>query len=150
MKVEVATTRDSSCCRCPGASCHKDGAQRMGPGHRSKQIPASSYRADRRVRFPGKLPITIHRKHVIDFHRGWHDGLAKLLDTFAEDRVPQVMRTNGRNGFPDRRHASRIDRPETLESNWLPIVSLRRRSRRRVQSAPAKIAQGRRLTVAPV
>ena len=23
-----------------------------------------------------RLPITIHRKHVIDFHRGWHDGLA--------------------------------------------------------------------------
>ena len=76
-----------------------------------------------------KLPITIHRKHVIDFHRGWHDGLAKLLDTFVEDRAPRkgdADPATARDWLPHQAvdAVTWIDRPETLQSNWLPIVSL--------------------------
>ena len=76
-----------------------------------------------------RLPITIHRKHVIDFHRGWHDGLSQLVDTFVEDDVPRkgdVDPEAARDWLPRQavEAVTWIDRGETLESNWLPIVSL--------------------------
>ncbi|MBF3540551.1 toll/interleukin-1 receptor domain-containing protein [Burkholderia pseudomallei] len=36
------------------------------------------------------FPITIHRKNAIDFANGWHKGLASLLDTLEEVKVPKV------------------------------------------------------------
>jgi hypothetical protein len=94
-----------------------------------------------------KLPITIHRKHVIDFHRGWHDGLAKLLDTFVEDRVPRkgdADPATAREWLPHQAAdaVTWIDRPETLESNWLPIVSLPPAiETTRIQSGAREIAE---------
>ena len=36
-----------------------------------------------------QLPITLHRKNVIDFNRGWHFGLATLLETLANANIPR-------------------------------------------------------------
>ena len=76
-----------------------------------------------------QLPITLHRKNVIDFYRGWHLGLAQLLDTFQTANIPIVVNNDpatARAWLPSLSQESIdwVDRSETLESNWLPIVSL--------------------------
>lgn len=75
------------------------------------------------------LPITLHRKNVIDFNRGWHFGLAQLIDTLIDSKIDKAE-------FPDPAIAQLwlpsmqeyaidwVDRQETLESNWLSITSL--------------------------
>lgn len=35
------------------------------------------------------IPIQIHNKNVIDFTVGWHDGLARILKKFEQDKVPE-------------------------------------------------------------
>lgn len=76
-----------------------------------------------------QLPITIHRKNVIDFHRGWHLGLAQLIDTLKDSQIETTV--------PSDPAAAKlwlplqpvdaiewVDRQEILESNWLRISSL--------------------------
>ncbi|SFN25038.1 TIR domain-containing protein [Nitrosospira briensis] len=76
-----------------------------------------------------RLPITIHQKNVIDFCCGWHHGLTQLLDTLSEaniansNSVDPVMAKGWMVQSADDAIV-KTDRPETLESNWLPILSL--------------------------
>ncbi|TAK63363.1 toll/interleukin-1 receptor domain-containing protein [Methylobacter sp.] len=76
-----------------------------------------------------KLPITIHRKNVIDFYRGWHFGLDQLLDTLADSNIDKSESSDPQIAklwlSPITEHAiDWVDNEETLESNWLPIISL--------------------------
>ena len=76
-----------------------------------------------------QLPITLHRKNVIDFNRGWHIGLIQLFDTFQSANIPAL---GGDASFvarawlppPKQESIEWTNRTEILESNWLPIVSL--------------------------
>lgn len=75
------------------------------------------------------LPITIHRKNVIDFAGGWHKGLATLLDTLAEADAPRLDHADPALALqwlgPAKDGAIvPTNAPETLESNWLPIIEL--------------------------
>lgn len=76
-----------------------------------------------------QMPITLHRKYMIDFHRGWHAGLIQLLDTLADAAVPRrdvVDPAAAKAWLPSLPSdaINWVDRSETLESNWLPILSL--------------------------
>ena len=76
-----------------------------------------------------QLPITIHRKNVIDFNRGWHLGLAKLLDTLADSQIEKLSKgdlacAKAWLPTPSEGAINWVDRQETLESNWLPIIAL--------------------------
>lgn len=76
-----------------------------------------------------QMPITLHRKYMIDFHRGWHAGLLQLMDTLADAAVPRrdvvdhAVAKAWLVSLPSDA-VSWVDRSETLESNWLPILSL--------------------------
>lgn len=75
------------------------------------------------------IPIQTHNKNVIDFTAGWHDGLARILKKFEQDRVPDCS-TNLASSLSDwaKGHLDlkRGVKPEdqTLMSNWLPIEDL--------------------------
>lgn len=76
-----------------------------------------------------QLPITIHRKNVIDFHRGWHFGLSALRDTLEDAGVPTVANGDPKAAveiLPDLTQSAITwtDQKETLESNWVPLISL--------------------------
>lgn len=76
-----------------------------------------------------QLPITIHRKNVIDFHRGWHLGLAQLLDTLEESLIGKSTSSDPAAAkawlpLPPEGAIQWVDRQETLESNWLSIKAL--------------------------
>jgi len=76
-----------------------------------------------------KLPITLHRKNVIDFHQGWHLGLAQLLDTFEGSKIVKSAISDpaaAKSWLPPLPEGAIrwVDRQEILESNWLPIVAL--------------------------
>lgn len=76
-----------------------------------------------------QLPITIHRKNVIDFNRGWHLGLTQLLDTLDAAKVEKNPSgdpacAKGWLPTPAEGAINWVDRQETLESNWLPIIAL--------------------------
>lgn len=76
-----------------------------------------------------QLPITIHRKNVIDFNRGWHLGLTQLLDTLDAAQVEKSHSSDracakGWLPTPAEDAINWVDRQETLESNWLPITEL--------------------------
>jgi hypothetical protein len=76
-----------------------------------------------------QLPITLHRKNVIDFNRGWHRGLAQLLDTFQDANLPLVANNDpvmAKAWLPalSKESIDWVERTEVLESNWLPIISL--------------------------
>ena len=76
-----------------------------------------------------QLPITLHRKNVIDFNRGWHFGLATLLETLANANIPRNDNYDPQTAkafLPDTPDDAIdwSDRQEVLESNWLPLISL--------------------------
>lgn len=76
-----------------------------------------------------QLPITLHRKNVIDFNRGWHHGLAQLLDTFQNANLPVVVNCDPMTAWAwlsalSQESIDWVDHPEVLESNWLSINSL--------------------------
>lgn len=76
-----------------------------------------------------QLPITLHRKNVIDFHRGWHFGLAQLLETLDDSKIKKSAASDPSTAqawlLPLPEGAIEwVDRQETLESNWLPIAAL--------------------------
>lgn len=76
-----------------------------------------------------RLPITMHRKNTIDFAGGWHKGLSSLLDTLAEANAPRVAEPNpasARQWLAGEKEGAilSVQSPETLESTWLPILSL--------------------------
>jgi len=76
-----------------------------------------------------QLPITIHRKNVIDFNRGWHLGLTQLLDSLDASQVEKSSTSDlacakGWLPTPAKDAINWVDRQETLESNWLPITAL--------------------------
>jgi hypothetical protein len=76
-----------------------------------------------------KLPITMHRKNVIDFASGWHKGLSALLDTLSDANAPRAVAPNpglARQWLAVEKAGSiqAIESPETLESMWLPILEL--------------------------
>lgn len=113
------------------ASQYKDGVRNewdLGIDvEREKQIPG--FLIPIRLDDTCKFPITLHRKNAIGFNKGWHLGLAQLIDTLADSNVYRAE-------SPDLETAKIwlqeklenvidwTDRPETLESNWLSIISL--------------------------
>lgn len=76
-----------------------------------------------------RLSITMHRKNTIDFAGGWHKGLSSLLDTLAEANAPRVAEpdpASARQWLAGEKEDAilSVNSPETLESTWLPILSL--------------------------
>ncbi|MDP2248490.1 MAG: toll/interleukin-1 receptor domain-containing protein, partial [Nitrosomonadales bacterium] len=75
-----------------------------------------------------EIPIDIHNKNVIDFTKGWHIGLAQLLEKLEKDHVPrkenfEFALSNWAKGFLE------IDKllenkEEEVISNWLPIFEM--------------------------
>ena len=75
------------------------------------------------------LPISIHRKNVIDFASGWHGGLASLLDTLADANAPKVSDPDpraARHWLPESKEGAiqRTEAKESLDSTWLRVISL--------------------------
>lgn len=75
------------------------------------------------------MPITIHRKNIIDFAGGWHSGLASLLDTLADAKAPKIVGldpASARHWLPEMKESAilRKESKESLDSTWLRIVSL--------------------------
>lgn len=77
----------------------------------------------------GDLPITMQRKNVIDFARGWHLGFTALLDTLVDANAPKVGSPDPaivRHWLPEMKEGAilRRESKEMLDSTWLRIVSL--------------------------
>lgn len=77
----------------------------------------------------GDVPISLHRKNLIDFTSGWHKGLAALLDTLEEAQAPKASSPDpalARHWLPELKDGAivRTNVKETLDSTWLPIRSL--------------------------
>lgn len=77
----------------------------------------------------GDVPITLHRKNLLDFTGGWHKGLAALVDTLEEAKAPKVSSPDpalARHWLPELKEGAivRTDSKETLDSTWLPILAL--------------------------
>lgn len=75
------------------------------------------------------LPITIGRKNVIDFYKGWHFGLAQLIDTLDKSNIHKsetIELEKAKLWLPTlpEKAITLVDHGETLESNWLQILSL--------------------------
>ena len=75
------------------------------------------------------LPIGIHRKNVIDFANGWHNGLTALLDTLAQANTPKARISNPesvRHWLTETREGAirRTESKELLDSTWLRVISL--------------------------
>lgn len=75
------------------------------------------------------LPIGIHRKNVIDFANGWHNGLASLLDTLTEANAPKVASPDPRSArhwLAEMKEGAilRTESNESLDSTWLAVKSL--------------------------
>lgn len=75
------------------------------------------------------VPISLHRKNLIDFTAGWHKGLAALVDTLEEAQVPKVSSRDPaltRHWLSELKDGAivRTDATETLDSTWLRILSL--------------------------
>lgn len=75
------------------------------------------------------LPIEIHRKNVIDFSSGWHNGLSSLIDTLSDSKAPRAAQPDAqaaRFWLPQFKEGAinRTDQGEYLDSTWLRIVSL--------------------------
>ena len=75
------------------------------------------------------LPIAIHRKNVIDFAIGWHNGFASLLDTLSECKAPKLSMPDPmvvRHWLSGMKEGAvlRTEGTEKLDSTWLPILSL--------------------------
>lgn len=75
------------------------------------------------------VPIALHRKNLIDFTSGWHKGLAALTDTLEDAQATKVSSFDAvsvRHWLPDPKPGAvvRTDVRETLDSTWLPILSL--------------------------
>lgn len=75
------------------------------------------------------VPISLHRKNLIDFTGGWHKGLAALVDTLEEAQAPKTSSPDpalARHWLPELKEGAivRTDAKETLDSTWLPILSL--------------------------
>lgn len=74
------------------------------------------------------ISILIHNKNVIDFTKGWHLGLARLLDKLEKDQVPrqenvELALSNWAKRFLE------VDKlleknDEEVISNWLPIIEM--------------------------
>lgn len=76
-----------------------------------------------------EIPITLHRKNLIDFAGGWHKGLAQLIDTLEDAKAPKVGTVDPgliRHWLPKSADGAiiRTESREVLDSSWLPIVSL--------------------------
>ena len=77
----------------------------------------------------GDVPISLHRKNLIDFTCGWHKGLATLVDTLEEAQAHKVSSPDpalARHWLPELKEGAivRTGAKETLDSTWLPIISL--------------------------
>lgn len=75
------------------------------------------------------VPISLHRKNLIDFASGWHKGLAALVDTLEEAQAPKAFSPDpslARHWLPELKEGAivRTDAKETLDSTWLRIHSL--------------------------
>lgn len=76
-----------------------------------------------------ELPILLHQKNVVDFQRGWHSGLAQLLDALQTAKAPRTEGADA-SGAVDillqgqSLAVTLVDRTETLESSWLTIDEL--------------------------
>lgn len=75
------------------------------------------------------LPISIHRKNVIDFANGWHKGLASLLDTLIEANAPKVAAPDPRSArhwLVEMKEGAilRTEAKESLDSTWLSVKTL--------------------------
>lgn len=75
------------------------------------------------------VPISLHRKNLIDFTGGWHKGLATLVDTLEDAQAPKAQSPDpalARHWLPELKEGAivKTDAKETLDSTWLPIRSL--------------------------
>lgn len=76
-----------------------------------------------------EVPISLHRKNLLDFTSGWHKGLASLIDTLEDAQAPKVSNPDpalARHWLPEQKPGAivRTDAKETLDSTWLQILSL--------------------------
>lgn len=75
------------------------------------------------------VPISLHRKNLIDFSGSWHRGLTALVDALDEAQVPKAHKPDpllARHWLPPLKDDAivRTDAKEALDSTWLPILSL--------------------------
>lgn len=75
------------------------------------------------------VPITFHRKNLIDFASGWHKGFSQLIDTLENVGAPKVSKPDpavARHWLPEQQDGAivRTNTKEQLDSSWLRIVSL--------------------------
>lgn len=75
------------------------------------------------------INIDLTRLNSVNFKEGWSNGLADLLERFAEDGVPQPKATSHdavsniwQTILPGNKKA--IEKEEIYSSNWFPIVNL--------------------------
>lgn len=74
------------------------------------------------------IPIDIHNKNVIDFTKGWHIGLAQLLEKLEKDHVPrkdnvEFALSSWAKGFLEIDKLLENNEEEVI-SNWLPIFEM--------------------------
>lgn len=77
----------------------------------------------------GDVPISLHRKNLIDFASGWHKGLVALIDTLDEAQAPKRAipdATLVRHWLPELKLGAivRTESTEMLDSTWLRVISL--------------------------
>lgn len=75
-----------------------------------------------------EIPIHIHNKNVIDFSKGWHLGLARLLEKLEKDQVPRQESTEKALSNWAKKFLE-LDKlleknDERIMSNWLPIFDI--------------------------
>ncbi len=75
-----------------------------------------------------EIPIHIHNKNVVDFTKGWHLGLARLLEKLEKDQVPRHQSTenvlsNWAKNFLELDKLLERKNEEVM-SNWLPILEV--------------------------
>lgn len=112
---------------CSDATLAREGVQEeMGIGlDLAKSLPDPKFVIPLRLE-PYKKVFGIGELQYVDFHRGWAEGLAKLLDTLKRQKVPRNaggIEINPHWESYRRRSAVPLkDEPERLTSNWLRVA----------------------------
>ena len=75
------------------------------------------------------VPISLHRKNLLDFAGGWHHGLSSLIETLEDARAPKLENPNFeiiRQWLPKPKEKAilKTNTKEFLDSSWVEIISL--------------------------
>lgn len=76
---------------------------------------------------PYKKVFGIGELQYVDFHRGWAEGLSKLLNTLQRQKVPRTAAGSISPNWESFRRRSAIllkQEPERLTSNWLRVAEI--------------------------